>query len=77
MARQTDPKSIVVFCATIREVAKSSARVSIFINYPVAERVREIAMKYSIDLIVYKEEELPLHLQVCIKPLKLHNKKSS
>ena len=66
MARQTDPKTFVVFCASLREAAKSSAKVVIFINAPVAQRVLEIATKHSIDLVVYKEEELPSRLQVGI-----------
>ena len=40
MARNTDPKNFVVFCASLRETANSKANVVIWVNSPVNKRIR-------------------------------------
>ena len=48
MAQDTDPKNLIVFCATLREV--SQADVVIFVNEPIPALHFEIAEKYRINL---------------------------
>ena len=63
MARNTDPKNFVVFCASLRETANSKANVVIWVNSPVNKRIREIASKFSVNLIEYNESDLEPHLR--------------
>ena len=63
MARNTDPKNFVVFCASLRETANSKAHVVIWVNSPVNKRIWEIASKFSINLIEYNESDLQPHLR--------------
>ena len=51
MAQETDPKNIIVFCASLRAV--SNADVIIFVNSPIPAQHQEIADKYRVTLMSY------------------------
>jgi len=48
MAQDTDPKNLIVFCASLRAVTEADA--VIFINTPIPQQHTEIASKYRITL---------------------------
>jgi len=48
MAQDTDPKNLIVFCASLRSVTEADA--VIFVNTPIPSQHREIASKYRITL---------------------------
>mmetsp|Transcript_26200 Transcript_26200/g.38816 ORF Transcript_26200/g.38816 Transcript_26200/m.38816 type:complete len:481 (+) Transcript_26200:100-1542(+) len=58
MAQDTDPKNLVVFCASLRK--HSSADVVLFANSPVSDLNLEIASKYNINLIPFSLSEFPV-----------------
>lgn len=63
MAKDIDPKNFVVFCASLRETAKSGADVMIWVNFPVDRRIQEIATRFYVNLSVYTERDLKPHLR--------------
>jgi hypothetical protein len=61
MAQETDPKNLIVFCASLREV--SDATVVIFINAPIPKLHQEIADKYSITFESYNLQSFDVTIQ--------------
>ena len=64
MAQNTDPKNLIVFCASLREVTSvNNVTVVIFVNTPIPQLHADIAKKYSIVLKPYDLYSFPAHIQ--------------
>jgi hypothetical protein len=64
IATNTDPKNLVIFAGSLRLRAKSQATVILFINSPIDESTKRLAVLYSLILIEFQFKELqPVFLQ--------------
>ena len=61
MAHDLDPKNLVVFCASLRNV--STAEVVLFFNAPISQRPLEITSKCGVKVEVFDVQGLPHEMQ--------------